>query len=490
MKFFESLGVSNETILALEEMGFETPTPIQEESIPLALEGRDILGQAQTGTGKTGAFGIPIVEKVKRGHGTQTLILAPTRELAMQVSEQLKQFSKYKKLKVSVIFGGVSIERQISELKRKPEIIVGTPGRVIDHINRKTLKLNQITKFVLDEADEMMNMGFIDDVEFIMSRLPEKDRQTLLFSATMPKAIQELVTKFMDQPKIVKTMNHNQSDPQIEEYYTIVKELEKLDVFVDFLDVHRPKLAIVFGRTKRRVDELTSALIAKGYLAEGLHGDITQSKRLEVLKKFKNDALQILVATDVAARGLDITGVTHVYNFDIPQDAESYTHRIGRTGRAGESGVALTFVNPIEMGYLRLIEETKGKTIRPLRPPFKEEVKAAQAEVMIDKVRKYEGKEIDEEVYELSRKLVETFDPLDIITAFVSEYINDKEDDAIQLSFEKPLPRRASSKQSNGKRKDFNRGKKNERNNRRKPNKRNTSRKKRSDNKTFKQFMK
>lgn len=490
MKFFESLGVSNETILALEEMGFETPTPIQEESIPFALEGRDILGQAQTGTGKTGAFGIPIVEKVKRGHGTQTLILAPTRELAMQVSEQLKQFSKYKKLKVSVIFGGVSIERQISELKRKPEIIVGTPGRVIDHINRKTLKLNHITKFVLDEADEMMNMGFIDDVEFIMSRLPEKDRQTLLFSATMPKAIQELVTKFMDQPKIVKTMNHNQSDPQIEEYYTIVKELEKLDVFVDFLDVHRPKLAIVFGRTKRRVDELTSALIAKGYLAEGLHGDITQSKRLEVLKKFKNDALQILVATDVAARGLDITGVTHVYNFDIPQDAESYTHRIGRTGRAGESGVALTLVNPIEMGYLRLIEETKGKTIRPLRPPFKEEVKAAQAEVMIDKVRKYEGKEIDEEVYELSRKLVETFDPLDIITAFVSEYVNDKEDDAIQLSFEKPLPRRASSKQSNGKRKDFNRGKKNERNNRRKPNKRNTSRKKRSDNKTFKQFMK
>src|SRR5699024_8300250 len=257
-----------------------------------------------------------------------------------------------------------------------------------------------------------------------------------------------------------------------------------------FLDVQRPKLEIVFGRTKRRVDELTSALIAKGYLAEGLHGDITQSKRLEVLKKFKNDALKILVPTDVAARGLDITGVTHVYNFDILKDAERYRLLMCRTSRAGESGVALTFVNPIEMGYLRLIEETKGKTIRPLRPPFKEEVKAAQAEVMIDKVRKYEGKEIDEEVYELSRKLVETFDPLDIITAFVSEYVNDKEEDAIQLSFEKPLPRRASSKQSSGKRKDFNRGKKNERNNRRKPNKRNTSRKKRSDNKTFKQFMK
>lgn len=489
MKFFEALGVSDETILALEEMGFETPTPIQEESIPFALEGRDILGQAQTGTGKTGAFGIPLVETIQREQGTQALILAPTRELAMQVSEQLKHFSKYKKLKVSVIFGGVSIERQISELKRHPEIIVGTPGRVIDHIKRRTLKLKHITKFVLDEADEMMNMGFIDDVKFIMDRLPEGNRQTLLFSATMPKAIQELVTRFMDEPKIVKTMNQNQSDPQIEEYYTIVKELEKLDVFVDFLDVHRPKLAIVFGRTKRRVDELTSALIAKGYLAEGLHGDITQSKRLEVLKKFKNDALQILVATDVAARGLDITGVTHVYNFDIPQDAESYTHRIGRTGRAGESGVALTFVNPIEMGYLRLIEETKGKPIRPLRPPFKEEVKAAQAEVMIDKVRKYEGKEIDEEVYELSRKLVEMFDPLDIITAFVSEYVNEKEDDAIQLSFEKPLPRRATAKQSGGKRRDYNRGKKGDRNNRRKPQKRD-NRDRSNHKKTFKQFMK
>src|SRR5699024_2833807 len=279
-------------------MGFTNPTPIQESSIPLALNNEDILGQAQTSTGKTGAFGIPLVEKVRKGEGVQALILAPTRELAAQVGEQLKSFAKYKKLNVNVIFGGVSIARQIGDLKRKPEIIVGTPGRVIDHINRRTLRLDHINTLVLDEADEMMNMGFIDDVTFIMDKLPKGNVQTLLFSATMPKAIQDLVTRFMHDPKIVKTMNQNDSDPQIEEHYTIVKELEKLDTFVDFLDVHRPELAIVFGRTKRRVDELTSALIAKGYQAEGLHGDITQSKRLEVLKKFRNDALQILVATD------------------------------------------------------------------------------------------------------------------------------------------------------------------------------------------------
>ena len=218
MKFFKELGVSEKTIQALEDMGFTNPTPIQESSIPLALNNEDILGQAQTGTGKTGAFGIPLVEKVKKGEGVQALILAPTRELAAQVGEQLKSFAKYKKLNVNVIFGGVSIARQIGDLKRKPEIIVGTPGRVIDHINRRTLRLDHINTLVLDEADEMMNMGFIDDVTFIMDKLPKGNVQTLLFSATMPKAIQDLVTRFMHDPKIVKTMNQNDSDPQIEEH--------------------------------------------------------------------------------------------------------------------------------------------------------------------------------------------------------------------------------------------------------------------------------
>lgn len=444
MKFFKELGVSEKTIQALEDIGFTNPTPIQESSIPLALNNEDILGQAQTGTGKTGAFGIPLIEKVKKGEGVQALILAPTRELAAQVGEQLKSFAKYKKLNVNVIFGGVSITRQIGDLKRKPEIIVGTPGRVIDHINRRTLRLDHINTLVLDEADEMMNMGFIDDVTFIMDKLPKENVQTLLFSATMPKAIQDLVTRFMHDPKIVKTMNQNDSDPQIEEHYTIVKELEKLDTFVDFLDVHRPELAIVFGRTKRRVDELTSALIAKGYQAEGLHGDITQSKRLEVLKKFRNDALQILVATDVAARGLDISGVSHVYNFDIPQDAESYTHRIGRTGRAGKEGMALTFVNPVEMGYIRLIEETKKKKISPLRPPNKNEVEAARKQSIFEKIRKWQEQDINAESYKLATELVTEFEPQEVIATLVNEFLYRKDDDNIQLSFEKPLSRRST----------------------------------------------
>ncbi|NQD99982.1 DEAD/DEAH box helicase, partial [Staphylococcus xylosus] len=281
MQNFKELGISDKMAETLQSMGFDEATPIQKESIPLALEGKDVLGQAQTGTGKTGAFGIPLIEKVADQEGVQSLILAPTRELAMQVAESLKSFSKGQNVQVVTVFGGMPIDRQIKALKKGPQIVVGTPGRVIDHLNRRTLKTTDIHTLILDEADEMMNMGFIDDMKFIMDKIPAEQRQTMLFSATMPKAIQTLVQQFMKSPVIVKTMNNETSDPQIEEFYTIVKELEKFDTFTSFLDVHQPELAIVFGRTKRRVDELTSALISKGYKAEGLHGDITQAKRLE-----------------------------------------------------------------------------------------------------------------------------------------------------------------------------------------------------------------
>ena len=442
MKIFKELGISDDTIQSLTDMGFTEPTPIQVESIPLALEKKDIIGQAQTGTGKTGAFGIPIIENTTKGAGTQVVILTPTRELAVQVSEQIKAFSKRKKLATAVIFGGMSIDRQIKDLKRQPEIIVGTPGRMIDHINRRTLKLQDVHTLVLDEADEMMNMGFIDDVKFIMSKVPENNRHTLLFSATMPKAIQDLVTRFMNKPHIVKTMNQNTSDPLIDEYYTIVKELEKLSVFTSFLDVHQPELSIVFGRTKRRVDELTSALIAKGYRAEGLHGDITQSKRLEVLKKFKNNSLDILVATDVAARGLDISGVSHVYNFDIPQDTESYTHRIGRTGRAGKEGMALTFVNPVEMEFLRQIEKDKKKPILTLRPPSKKEVEKARENEVFEKIGAWLADNKNQHTFEVADGLMKTHESREVIAALVNELLYAKEDDNIQLSFEKPLSRK------------------------------------------------
>ena len=463
MTTFEELGVSREIIDSLVKMNFQSPTGIQTETIPYVFSGIDILAQAQTGSGKTGAFGIPIVDMVRKSEELQSLILAPTRELAQQVGEQLRLMSRAKGLKVSIIFGGTSIERQIQDLKKRPQIVVGTPGRVIDHINRRTLKLDSLTHLVLDEADEMLNMGFIEDVRFILSKITS-NHQTLLFSATMPKTILELSKEFMKNYKLIKTMSDEDLNPDITEYATIARENEKLETLIGFLDVQNPNLAIVFGRTKRRVDELSSALIAKGYLAEGLHGDITQSKRLEILRKFKNNSLQILVATDVAARGIDISDVTHVYNFDIPQDTESYTHRIGRTGRAGKSGVAVTFLNPIEMPYLKDIEESRGERMKMLRPYTQEEVKKARHNRLYeDVITQLSDNHV--ELNSLANKLLAESNSEKIITVLLNKLINDKKDVDVELSFEKPLPRkqergRGASKSNNRRRRSDNRDRK------------------------------
>ncbi|WP_323704261.1 DEAD/DEAH box helicase [Mammaliicoccus sp. Dog046] len=446
MQKFKELGISEATLNALDGMGFTEPTPIQVESIPHTLNGTDVLGQAQTGTGKTGAFGIPLIDKVADKQGIQALILAPTRELAMQVAEQLRTFSKGQNVSVVTVFGGMPIDRQIKSLKKGPQIVVGTPGRVIDHLNRRTLKTETISTLILDEADEMMNMGFIDDMRFIMSKLPSENRQTLLFSATMPKAIQELVQKFMKSPKIVKTMSNEMSDPQIDEYYTIVKELEKFETFTNLLDVQNPELAIVFGRTKRRVDELTSALITKGYRAEGLHGDITQAKRLEVLKKFKNDQIDILVATDVAARGLDISGVSHVYNFDIPQDTESYTHRIGRTGRAGKQGAAVTFVNPVEMDYIRQIEKANKRQMTALRPPTPGEVMQAKESDVKAKVKGWVETPTEARIEKIAEELIKEYGDQKLVAALLQELITSNNDADVQLTFEKPLSKKSGQR--------------------------------------------
>ena len=463
MTTFEELGVSREVVESLSKMNFQSPTGIQTETIPYVFSGIDILAQAQTGSGKTGAFGIPIVDIVKRSEDLQSLVLAPTRELAQQVGEQLRLMARAKGLKVSIIFGGTSIERQIQDLKKRPQIVVGTPGRVIDHINRRTLKLDKLTHLVLDEADEMLNMGFIEDVRFILSKITS-NHQTLLFSATMPKTIMELSKDFMKDYKLIKTMSDEDLNPDIKEYATIARENEKLETLVGFLDVQNPNLAIVFGRTKRRVDELSSALIAKGYLAEGLHGDITQSKRLEILRKFKNNSLQILVATDVAARGIDISDVTHVYNFDIPQDTESYTHRIGRTGRAGKSGVAVTFLNPIEMPYLKDIENSRGEKMKMLRPYTKEEVKKARHNRLFEEVVS-ELSDNHVELNSLANKLLAESNAEKIITVLLNKLINDKKEVDVELSFEKPLPRkqekgRGSSRANNRRRRSDNRDRK------------------------------
>ncbi|HNX93045.1 MAG TPA: DEAD/DEAH box helicase, partial [Syntrophomonas sp.] len=346
---FQELKIDPTIISALSNMGFEEPTPIQEMTIPLALVGRDVIGLAQTGTGKTAAYGIPLVDKCQPelAH-VQGLVIVPTRELAMQVAEELNKIGSQKKVRSLPIYGGQEIERQIRALKNRPQIIVGTPGRLMDHLRRRTIRLDRISLLVLDEADEMLNMGFKEDIEEILRQAPQ-ERQSLLFSATMPLHTRNLTHEFMQNPEMVHINPKAVTVVNTEQQYMEVPEVKKLDVLCRLLDMQNPDMAIVFGRTKRRVDEIAEALSKRGYSADGIHGDLTQSQRDTVMRKFKAGIIDVLVATDVAARGLDISGVTHIYNFDIPQDAEWYVHRIGRTGRAGETGLAITFVTSREM---------------------------------------------------------------------------------------------------------------------------------------------
>lgn len=384
MKFTE-LHLSENILKAVEKAGFEEPSPIQELTIPLALEGKDVIGQAQTGTGKTAAFGLPTLDKIDTSrHVVQALVIAPTRELAVQGQEELFRFGREKGVKVRSVYGGSSIEKQIKALRSGAHIVVGTPGRLLDLIKRKALKLDHVETLILDEADEMLNMGFLEDIEAIISRVPE-NRQTLLFSATMPEAIKRIGVKFMYDPEHVRVAAKELTTDLVDQYYIRVKEQEKFDTMTRLIDVERPELAIVFGRTKRRVDELTRGLKLRGYRAEGIHGDLDQGKRLRVLRDFKNDNIDILVATDVAARGLDISGVTHVYNYDIPQDPESYVHRIGRTGRAGKHGQSVTFVAPNEMGYLSIIEKLTKKRMKGLKPATAEEAFKAKKKWLLRK---------------------------------------------------------------------------------------------------------
>ncbi|WP_318508869.1 DEAD/DEAH box helicase [Bacillus sp. T3] len=373
MTTFSDFNLSEVLEKALSQMGFEEPSPIQAQAIPVALTGKDIIGQAQTGTGKTTAFGVPLIERTKVDESSiQGLVLAPTRELAVQVAEELNRIGNVKGIRTLPIYGGQDINRQIRGLKNRPHIIAATPGRLIDHIERKTIRLQNIHTVVLDEADEMLNMGFIEDIEKILAGIPN-ERQTLLFSATMPKRIKALAEKFMDNPELVTVKAKEMTVKNIEQHYVEVQEKQKFDVMCSLLDIQSPELAIVFGRTKKRVDELVEGLIKRGYSAEGIHGDIPQSKRDQVIRRFKESTIDIMVATDVAARGLDISGVSHVYNFDIPQDPESYVHRIGRTGRAGNKGLAVTFVSPREIDHLRVIENiTKSKIIKKPIPSFKD----------------------------------------------------------------------------------------------------------------------
>ncbi|HEK9998553.1 DEAD/DEAH box helicase [Streptococcus equi] len=442
---FTAFNLSEDIQSAVVTAGFEKASPIQELTIPLALEGRDVIGQAQTGTGKTAAFGLPTLNKIRTADNTiQALVIAPTRELAVQSQEELFRFGRDKGVKVRSVYGGSSIEKQIKALKSGAHVVVGTPGRLLDLIKRKALRLDHVEILILDEADEMLNMGFLEDIEAIISRVPD-DRQTLLFSATMPAPIKEIGVKFMKDPEHVQVKNKELTNVNVDQYYVRVKEQEKFDTMTRLMDVQQPELSIVFGRTKRRVDEITRGLKLRGFRAEGIHGDLDQNKRLRVIRDFKNDQLDILVATDVAARGLDISGVTHVYNYDITQDPESYVHRIGRTGRAGKSGESITFVSPNEMGYLTMIEHLTKKRMKPLKPATAEEAFQAKKKVALKKIERDFADDTIRSNFEKFKgdamKLAAEFTPEELALYILSLTVQDPDTlPEVEIAREKPLP--------------------------------------------------
>ncbi|MDI9858897.1 DEAD/DEAH box helicase [Flectobacillus roseus] len=385
---FDELSLSQEVQQAVADMGFETASPIQSEAIPFILEGRDVIGQAQTGTGKTAAFGIPIVEKVTPFEKVvQGLVLCPTRELAVQVTEELKKIAKHKKgVWVTTVYGGDSIERQIKSLKAGANIVVGTPGRVIDLIERRALKLENVSKVVLDEADEMLDMGFREDIESILQETPE-ERQTIFFSATMSKPIMALTSRYQNDPKLVKVVKNEITNSNIEQLYYDVKGKAKMEVMTRLMDFYSVKLSLVFCNQKKRVDEVVEELQLRGYAAEGLHGDLRQAQRTNVMSKFRSGVVNVLVATDVAARGLDVDDVDAVFNYDVPLDEEYYVHRIGRTGRAGKSGKAFTMIVGAERNRLReIMNYTKVKIDKGVIPSFSDVVGVKKG-MFIDRVR-------------------------------------------------------------------------------------------------------
>lgn len=378
---FSSLAISPELLQAVTDMGFTSPSPIQAEAIPPILAGRDVIGQAQTGTGKTAAFGIPALELIDvQDRSVQTLILCPTRELALQVAEEIKKLAKHKRgVRIEAIYGGDSIERQIRSLKSGVHIVIGTPGRVMDHMERNTLKLDHVKMMILDEADEMLDMGFREDIESILQDMPE-ERQTILFSATMSKPIMQITQKFLQDPVLVKVVKKELTNVNIEQVYFEVKPKAKVEVMCRLIDMYDLKLLLVFCNTKRKVDEIVEDLQIRGYQAEGLHGDLRQSQRTNVMSKFRAGTTSILVATDVAARGIDVDDVDAVINFDIPLDEEYYVHRIGRTGRAGKSGRAFSMVGRDEKYRFREIQAyTKVRVDKGVIPSFEDIVGVRKA---------------------------------------------------------------------------------------------------------------
>jgi ATP-dependent RNA helicase DeaD len=418
---FEDVTLSREIQKAISDMGFEEMTPIQAKTIPPIIQGKDVVGQAQTGTGKTIAFAIPILEAVKaRSRRTQAIVLCPTRELAIQVSEEIKRVARYRRdVTILPVYGGQPIERQLRVLQTGVHIVIGTPGRTIDHINRGTLKLDNVRVVVLDEADEMLNMGFMEDVEKILDQVPP-ERQTLLFSATMPPPILKLAGRYMKDPELVKVVHKELTVPMVDQVYSEVSERVKPEALSRLIDMYGFRLSLVFCNTKRKVDEVVMELQARGYLAEGLHGDMTQAQRDRAMDKFRKNAVEVLVATDVAARGLDVGGIEAVFNYDLPQDDEYYVHRIGRTARAGKTGKAFTFVVGREIYKLRGIETYAHTKIKRQGLPSLAEVEENRSVTIIEKVKERitEGN-LDRYAALIERLVEEDYATLDVAAALL-----------------------------------------------------------------------
>jgi ATP-dependent RNA helicase DeaD len=435
---FDELNLSEEVQRAITEMGYEEASAIQAAAIPVLLAGKDVIGQAQTGTGKTAAFSIPAIDNIDtESKDVQVLVLCPTRELAVQVSGEIQKLGKYKRgLMVVPIYGGSPYDRQLRALERGVQIVIGTPGRVMDHIERGTLKLDNTTKIILDEADEMLDMGFRDDIEFILSKMP-KERQTVFFSATMSKPIMELTKKYQQDPQVVKVNHQTMTVTNIEQSYYEVRGPQKKDVLTRLLDMYNLKSTIVFANTKRMVDEIVADLQAKGYFAEGLHGDMGQQQRQNTLDKFRKTTLEVLVATDVAARGIDVDNVEAVINYDLPADEEYYVHRIGRTGRAGKSGKAFTFVSGRDIYKLRDIMRFTKAQIKLEQVPSFADVSEVKTTLFLNQIKEIiEKGNLDKYVGRVQRLLdqAEEITSLDIAAALLKMTM--KEDKSAQQSLD------------------------------------------------------
>lgn len=443
---FAGFGLNDKLLKAIKELGYETPSPIQEKTIPLILEGRDIIGQAQTGTGKTAAFSLPMLEKIDpKSKQVQALVLTPTRELAIQVAEAIHSYAKHiGRIRILPVYGGQSISQQIRHLRNGVQIVVGTPGRVMDHLRRETVDISNLKVMVLDEADEMLRMGFIDDVEWILSHTPET-RQTALFSATMPRQIRRIAEKHIQNAVHVEIEQKTLTVPAIKQFYINLPERQKTDALTKILEIQSipGEAVLIFHRTKIGTAQLTDKLQARGYAAEAMNGDMNQNQRESVIKRMKNGKIEIVVATDVAARGLDVEHITTVVNYDMPSDTESYVHRIGRTGRAGREGKAVLFVTPRQQRMLRDIERYTKQKIEPLKLPTEADV-AARREERVKKQLTDTLEEQDLSVYlKLVKELAEetTIDIADIAAAATFLSVGDKQltvstgNDTKQFSF-------------------------------------------------------